>query len=169
MILRTGVISNATSRTPVSCFYTCYRPRLNIRFIVLGLASNNLNGFKSQLKQYWFLPYSRAKGKLDSSGFEHVFVGEIKDKKVSGFHNWLQFYLEEQDQLLTYDRHVNSCKVGVLVAGNCALIHLPCQNGRHFADDNFKCIFVNENGCNLIQISLKFIPKGPIDNIPTLV
>ena len=45
----------------------------------------------------------------------------------------------------------------------------PGQNGRHFAEDNFKCIIVNENVCILIKISLKLIPKGPIDNNPALV
>ena len=45
----------------------------------------------------------------------------------------------------------------------------PKQNGRHFPDDVFKCIFVNENVWNSIQISLKFVPKGPNNNIPALV
>ena len=45
----------------------------------------------------------------------------------------------------------------------------PRQNGRHFADDTFKCIFVNGNVRILIEISLKFVPKGPINNIPALV
>ena len=43
------------------------------------------------------------------------------------------------------------------------------QNGRHFADDIFKCIFLNENVWNPIKISMKFVPKGPINNIPALV
>ena len=43
------------------------------------------------------------------------------------------------------------------------------QDGRHFADDIFKCIFLNENIWITIKISLKFVPKGPINNIPTLV
>ena len=34
---------------------------------------------------------------------------------------------------------------------------------------HFKCIFLNENVCILIKISLKFVPKGPINNIPALV
>ena len=37
------------------------------------------------------------------------------------------------------------------------------------ADDIFKCIFLNEKLCILIRISLKFAPKGPIDNNPALV
>ena len=45
----------------------------------------------------------------------------------------------------------------------------PRVNGRHFADDIFKCVFVNENSWIPIKISLKFVPKGPINNIPALV
>ena len=45
----------------------------------------------------------------------------------------------------------------------------PRQNGRHFADDIFKCIFLNENVWIPIKISMKFLPKGPINNIPALV
>ena len=37
------------------------------------------------------------------------------------------------------------------------------------ADDIFKCIFVNEIFSILIKISLKFVPKGSIDNNPALV
>ena len=43
------------------------------------------------------------------------------------------------------------------------------QNGRHFADDTFRCIFLNENMLISIKISLKFVPKGQINNIPSLV
>ena len=43
------------------------------------------------------------------------------------------------------------------------------QNGRHFPDDIFKWIFLNENVWISIDISLKFVPRGPINNIPTLV
>ena len=45
----------------------------------------------------------------------------------------------------------------------------PGQNGRHFADDIFRCNFVNEEFCILVKISLKFVPKGPIDNDQALV
>ena len=39
------------------------------------------------------------------------------------------------------------------------------QNGRHFPDDNFKCILLNKNISISINISLKFVPKGQINNI----
>ena len=45
----------------------------------------------------------------------------------------------------------------------------PRQNGYQFPDDTFKCIFLNENIQILVKIALKFIPKYPINNIPTLV
>ena len=45
----------------------------------------------------------------------------------------------------------------------------PRQNERHFADDIFKYIFVNENVWIPVKISLKYVPKGPINNIPALV
>ena len=62
--------------------------------------------------------------------------------------------------LSIYDRvYVNQC-VNTL---------RPRQNGRHFPDDIFKWFFLNENVWILINISLKFVPMGPINNIPTLV
>ena len=45
----------------------------------------------------------------------------------------------------------------------------PMQNGRHFPDDIFKRIFLNQNVRIPIYISLEFVSKGPINNIPALV
>ena len=45
----------------------------------------------------------------------------------------------------------------------------PGQNGHHFADNIFKCIFMDEKFYILTWISLKFVPKGPIDNDAALV
>ena len=45
----------------------------------------------------------------------------------------------------------------------------PRQDGRHFPDDIFKRIFLNENKWILLKISLKFVRKGPINNILALV
>ena len=43
------------------------------------------------------------------------------------------------------------------------------QNGRLFADDIFKCIFLNENIRISNNILLKFVPKDLSNNIPALV
>ena len=45
----------------------------------------------------------------------------------------------------------------------------PRRNGRYNPDDIFKRIFLKENVWIPIMISLKFVPKGPINNIPALV
>ena len=45
----------------------------------------------------------------------------------------------------------------------------PRQNGRRFADDVFKCTFLNLNVWISLKMSLKFVPKFPINNIPALV
>ena len=45
----------------------------------------------------------------------------------------------------------------------------PRQNGRHFADTIFQCIFLNEKALISLKISQKFIPMVRINNIPALV
>ena len=45
----------------------------------------------------------------------------------------------------------------------------PRYNGRHFPNDIFKRIFLNENVWIGTKISLKFVPEDPINNIPALV
>mmetsp|Transcript_22199 Transcript_22199/g.37160 ORF Transcript_22199/g.37160 Transcript_22199/m.37160 type:complete len:409 (-) Transcript_22199:1567-2793(-) len=52
--------------------------------------------FINELNDLWFGLYSR-KAHNDSSGFEHVFLGEIKDDQIVGFHNWIRIYLEEKN------------------------------------------------------------------------
>ncbi|KAJ0182471.1 hypothetical protein K1T71_001840 [Dendrolimus kikuchii] len=54
------------------------------------------------LKQLWFGLYSRGKGKISSSGFEHVFVSELKNGEVSGLHNWIYFSKEEAVNRVNY-------------------------------------------------------------------
>ena len=59
----------------------------------------------------------------------------------------------------------------------CSLIrvdyaHIPARAKQiccHFADDNFKCIFFNENVGISFKISLKFVPKVWINDIPAMV
>lgn len=67
-------------------------------------SSANLRLFKNQLNLIWFHLYRRQRNSgLDSSGFEHVFVGETKSgSEIIGFHNWIQFYLQEKNNLLDY-------------------------------------------------------------------
>ena len=75
--------------------------------------------FRSHLKSIWFGFYSNYFGNVsvkDTSGFEHVFIGEGKygyDKKIaskvlgeiSGYHSWVKFYLDEKQQQANYLGH----------------------------------------------------------------
>ena len=45
----------------------------------------------------------------------------------------------------------------------------PRQNGRHFVDNMLMCFYLKENQSVVIQISLNFGPKSPIDNKASLV
>ena len=45
--------------------------------------------------------------------------------------------------------------------------HIEAEtNARHFPDDIFQCIFLNENVWISINISLNFVLRGQINNIP---
>ena len=53
---------------------------------------------------------------------------------------------------------------------NVYFIHLPLDKmAPILADNNLRYIFLNENDRILIGISLKFVPRSPIDNKSTLV
>jgi len=70
----------------------------------------NETDFRNVINSIWFKLYSRSGGgrraKMDSSGFEHVFVGEVKNGKVSGFHNWIMFWLEERKGNIDYRGYI---------------------------------------------------------------
>ena len=61
--------------------------------------------------------------------------------------------------------HHNDLNLGI----NSYNSTLPGQNGRHFTDNIFRCISMNEKSCILIKISMKFVPWGLIDNKPALI
>lgn len=67
---------------------------------------NSREEFVKDLKNMWFGLYSRDKGVKDSSGFEHVFSGEIRRGSVSGFHNWIRLYLQEKEGQVHQYRHI---------------------------------------------------------------
>merc|ERR1712039_944242 len=72
-------------------------------------ADESMDDFLSNVYNAWFSNYRLGKkGPVASSGFEHVFVGEEKydhrrhKSVISGFHNWIQFYLEEKRGNVNY-------------------------------------------------------------------
>ena len=88
---------------------------------------------------------------------------------ISSFHDWIS-----QRTLMNVDYAADwnsawKCDWTIHSDHTCIHSSPPGQNGRHFADDIFKCISLNEKFCILNQLWLKFVPKGLIDNKWALV
>ncbi|XP_057978555.1 uncharacterized protein LOC131164991 isoform X2 [Malania oleifera] len=84
-----------------------------------GIVSENYQDFKRMMTALWFDLYGRGHTSSCSSAFEHVFVGEIKhceEQEVSGFHNWLQFYLEEAKGRVDYQGYIFPRRHGQIIA-----------------------------------------------------
>lgn len=93
--------------------------------VAKGLVPYHYEGFKKKMKSLWFDLFERS-GTYDcSSGFEHVFVGEVKQrqtKEVSGFHNWIAFYLEEAKGRIDYRGYIFPRRRGQIPASETQLL-----------------------------------------------
>uniref|UniRef100_A0A3P8SBG8 Uridylate-specific endoribonuclease n=1 Tax=Amphiprion percula TaxID=161767 RepID=A0A3P8SBG8_AMPPE len=107
----TGVTERVTTEelTEINLFLdavleTQVMKRAHQYLVSKGKSSSDLRLFKNQLNLIWFHLYHRQRNTgLDSCGFEHVFVGETKSgAEIIGFHNWVQFYLQEKNRNLDY-------------------------------------------------------------------
>lgn len=69
-----------------------------------GKMPESAGEFKWKLLNLWFKLVRRTKGDrdLDSSSFEHVFVGETRKEGMIGLHNWIQYYLQEKAGNIDY-------------------------------------------------------------------
>ena len=88
---------------------------------VLGLIKRSL---RTVLDEIWFDLYGRSGRNPGSSGFEHVFIGELKNGKVSGFHNWVSFVHEEQEQDIDYKGFMKYLSLGNKVRNICLFVML---------------------------------------------
>uniref|UniRef100_U5EP18 Putative polyu-specific endoribonuclease n=1 Tax=Corethrella appendiculata TaxID=1370023 RepID=U5EP18_9DIPT len=77
-----------------------------------GIVTPDPKTHKDLLKQIWFTLYSRGQGKIGSSGFEHVFLHEIKNGTVIGLHNWLYFHDVEKSGHIDYKGYTKKLDLG---------------------------------------------------------
>lgn len=75
-------------------------------FLLEKKVIDNFLDFPNYMYKLWFGQISK-KSQNDSSAFEHVFIGEMSDQKILGFHNWIQFYMEENIGRINYYGHTN--------------------------------------------------------------
>lgn len=75
----------------------------NMLMLIAGKIASD-GDFRAILNDIWFDFYSRSSSSsvVDSSGFEHVFVGEQKSSSITGFHSWVQMYLLERSGSIEY-------------------------------------------------------------------
>ena len=90
---------------------------------------------------------------------------------VKGIHRWL---LESPHKVTVLRKSSCYCMPWTLMipAIICKVLNnslRPRRDRRHFADDIFKCVCLNENEWISLGISLKFVSKVRINNIPSLV
>lgn len=77
-----------------------------------GIVSPDPKTHRDLVKTLWFTLYSRGQGKIGSSGFEHVFVNEVKNGTIIGLHNWVYFNEEEKAGRLDYKGYLNKLDLG---------------------------------------------------------
>lgn len=77
-----------------------------------GVADPDSAKHREFLKTIWFNTYSRGQGKIGSSGFEHVFLTEIKNGTLAGLHNWIYFYEEEKAGRVDYKGYLKRLALG---------------------------------------------------------
>lgn len=77
-----------------------------------GVADPDSAKHRELLKTMWFNTYSRGKGKIGSSGFEHVFLTELKNNTLQGMHNWIYFHDEEKEGRIDYKGYMKKLPLG---------------------------------------------------------
>ncbi|XP_052089392.1 uridylate-specific endoribonuclease D-like [Mytilus californianus] len=148
-----------------------------------GYVSSSMSDFEHILKSVWFTTYPRSGSSrtLDSSGFEHIFVGEVKGSSVDGFHNWIQFYLEEKKGHANYLGYVFRHQPGILgvhfkwynsykklsslILGSSPEFEMACYTLCYYLHRNRDCQF-NING-HTIRVKTYEVDNMPGDQIAT--
>lgn len=82
--------------------------------LLVGSVGSDRTSQKNFLKTIWFTLYSRGGGSVGSSGFEHIFMNEIKNNEISGLHNWIYFHDQENygQNNLDYKGYMKSLHLG---------------------------------------------------------
>ena len=118
----------------------------------------------------WTLPWPLLwKQQLKEQGFVHRYerIFAIWERKHKGFlYKYIIFH-----KMCTWCYSLHWDVYIILISRLTWFINSssPGQNGRHFADDIFKCIFFNVKIRIVIKIPLEFVPEGSIENDPALV
>jgi poly(U)-specific endoribonuclease len=87
-----------------------------------GVVTTNPQSHKDLLKTVWFTIYSRGQGKQGSSGFEHVFLNELKNSTILGLHNWVYYYEMEKAGMVNYQGYMKKVELGSVSTGQLFIL-----------------------------------------------
>ena len=78
-----------------------------------GQTSSDPQTWRETVREFWFGRYSRSGGVLDSTGFEQVFQGQVREGgfELTGMNDWVQMYKEEQKGDFVYGFSNDDCQV----------------------------------------------------------
>ena len=120
--------------------------------------------------RYW--PFVRG---IHRSPVDSLHKGQWRGALVfSLIYAWINAWVNNREAL-NLRRHRAHCDATVMRKIIIKTVWLlvntlrPRQNGRHFPNDIFKRIFLNEDVWISLNISLKFVPKARGNNVPALV
>ena len=128
-----------------------------------------LKGLLSQRLGSWIHIIFFVQSKQKFTGYLHLVYYWIGNSRISKEIKWFKDHcVQHMTIILSIYWLLKTIMRWYTFTENCQVVHItttmvvfntlrPRQNGRHFADDNFKLIFVNENVRISIKISLKFV------------
>lgn len=79
---------------------------------MLGKVTRDPKTHRDLVKRIWFTLYSRGRGRIGSSAFEHVFLSETKNGTITGLHNWVYFHDEEVAGRIDYKGWLKKVELG---------------------------------------------------------
>ena len=103
--------------------------------------------------------------KIHNNNFIFQGIYHTAGLKGSIYTQLLNFYNEKNQQNPQINPFIKSSYPSVSPVDAFNTLR-PRQDGRHFPDDIFKCIFLNENVWISLMISLKCVRKVRINDIP---
>lgn len=77
-----------------------------------GKVTRDPKTHRDLVKRIWFTLYSRGRGRIGSSAFEHVFLSETKNGTITGLHNWVYFHDEEVAGRIDYKGWLKKVELG---------------------------------------------------------
>ena len=152
---------------PCTCFYSIRR---KFEYILILKRIIHLDTIASQITSLTIV-YSTVNSDANQTKYQSsAETGEFPAQMVSNAENvsiWWRYYVNDIRHIIhtlgMFVQLISICKCNHYLAEFINSFPLDKMSAA-LADDIFKGIFMNWNLCILIRISLKFVPKGPIDN-----